>query len=224
HDAGGCRLRTVQALPEIVLGLRQIGLEPKTIQQMSADPSEIHRMWGWWETRFTRKWQVDTIPSHTGEISVLRLGLARFPLSAAVVSGKTVRRGDFFGEIHFGNVALAQWSGQKKSGGLRAFHAVMQGLTDLSYYMDQHEKYQNVQVVGGMTVLDASNAIEKLGFERVELHGWKKLSMRIFLVFLLAMYHQEGWRSLRRFARLEPSFFLMSREVLRKKYGSRYQA
>ncbi|MCL4319281.1 MAG: polysaccharide deacetylase family protein [Firmicutes bacterium] len=218
HDGGGTRQNTVQALGPIIDGVRELGLSPVSVSELERDPSEFRRWWTWWELRFTRSWDIDTIPSSGGGDPVLRLGLTSFPLKTVVLSsGKKIVRGQPMGEIHFGNPALSRLSATH-TGGLRAFHAVLRSLTDLAGFVDHSEKYRDITVIGGITLLDASSAIEKLGFERINISGPRKWSMWIYLILLMAIYHANGWQILRRFLRLHPVLLLMERDTLMKRY------
>lgn len=218
HDAGGERKATVEALNKSIPQVRKLGMEPVTISELRPETSEMRRWWTWWETRFTRSWDIDTIPSSLGGDPVLRLGHIRFPYhNTALRSGRTIRRGDGMGEIHFGNPALSQLSAGK-AGGLRAYHAVLRSLSDLAQYVAENDKYQDITVIGGITLLDASNAIEKLGFDRIAVSGIRKWSMWFYLMFLMAIYHSDGWSTFKRFLKLHPVLLMMDRETLMKKY------
>lgn len=220
HDAGGNRSRTVQALDGIVVGLRAFGIQPVPLGLMRSDPSFARRIWTWWEIRFTRGWDIDTVPNSRGGESVLRLGLISYhgrPLT--LEDGTVMSAGHPMGEIHFGNPALSQMS-KSAVGGLRAFHAVLRGLSDLAGMIEENPKYRDIRAVGGITLLDAHSAIEKLGFIRVPVYGWKRWSMWIYLTLLMAMYHQSGWKTWKRFRRLNPVLLIMSKNTLLSRYGS----
>ncbi|WP_028962402.1 polysaccharide deacetylase family protein [Sulfobacillus thermosulfidooxidans] len=218
HDAGGNREATVQALGPIIDKVRNLGLNPVTISDLDQEKSELRRWWTWWEIRFTRQWDIDTIPSSLGGDPVLRLGLIKYPFKPTVLStGRIISRGQWMGEIHFGNPALSQLS-SSRAGGLRAFHAVLRSLTDLANFVSESEKYQDIVVVGGITLLDASSAIEKLGFDRIPVSGTRKWSMWFYLIILMAIYHADGWSTLKRFLRLKPVLLLMDRDTLMSRY------
>lgn len=218
HDAGGDRGRTVTALDTMIPALRRLGMEPSAVRQLPRDASEFRRWWTWWEIRFSLKWDVDTIPASSGGSPVLRLGLIRYrgrPVRLA--DGVELQAGDPMGEIHFGNVALSRFSRQS-TGALRAFHAVLKGLGDLAAVVAENPKYREVRAVGGVTLLDAAGAIERLGFERVAVKGWQKWWLWIYLIVLMAVYHEAGWSTLRRFGRLEPVLVLMSARSFLSRY------
>lgn len=219
HDAGGPRTRTAEALGLMIPQLKALNLQPGPVGEMPVDRSEFRRAWTWWEIRFTRSWDVDTVPSSRGGDPILRLGVIQYQGNPCqMLSGDVLSPGDKMGEIHFGNPALSQMS-KNATGGLRAFHAVLRGMTDIAQYIASHEKYQDIRAVGGITLLDASGAIDKLGFQRLPVTGWQKWSMWIYLTFLMAIYHQAGWQTLRRFFRLHPVLLLMSKDTLLKRYG-----
>jgi len=203
----------------MVAGIRQMGLTPVTLSRMTPDRSYLRRVWTWWEIRFTRRWDIDSVPNRAGGVPILRLGKIRYRGPVVVLDGETIRPGMPMGEIHFGNPALSRLSGDAVSG-LKAFHAVLQSLRDVADYVRTRPKYQDVVVIGGITLLDAASAIEKAGFTRVPVRGWTKWWLWFYLTFLMAIYHRDGWKNLRRFPRLRPVLVLMSRTTLMNRYGS----
>ncbi|MHB1955767.1 MAG: polysaccharide deacetylase family protein [Sulfobacillus sp.] len=218
HDGGGDRQPTIAALDKAIGVLRKLNLEPVNLDSMPMDASELRRMWTWWEMRFTQAWDIDTVPSSLGGDPVLRLGHIQYKGSAVTFAeGTQLVRGTPMAEIHFGNPALAQLS-KNATGGLRAFHAVLRSLTDVAQFVETSEKYRDVQAVGGITLLDASSAIEKLGFLRIPIRGWQKWSMWFYLAILMSVYHTQGWRTLKRFFKLQPVLLVMSRKHLEDRY------
>lgn len=219
HDAGGSRRRTATALPGMIDGLRALGLTPVPVGALAREHSTFRRYWTWWEIRFTRQWNIESIPNSRGGEPYLRIGHITYRGPRVLLrSSRQLKRGDAMGEIHFGNPALAQFSGQAVSG-LRALHGVMAALTDLVQWLEQHAEYRDIVAIGGITLLDAAHTIEKLGFQHVAVRGWTKWSMWIYLLVLMAIYHRDGWRTWRRFRRLEPVLLLMDVETLRERYA-----
>lgn len=221
HDAGGPRERTRLALPSMIEGLRSLGLEPGRVKDLAPDRSFLRRVWTWWEMRFTRAWDIETIPNRGGGQPFLRIGLSHYRgPRVTLADGTVLAPGDPLGEIHFGNPALSQFSDRPEAG-LRALHGVLAALSDLADWLSAHDAYHAVRAVGGITLLDAARTIEKLGFQRVRVRGWLKWSMWIYLMALMAIYHRDGWKTLRRFRRLEPVLVLMSREAFLARYQGR---
>lgn len=223
HDAGGDRTRTIEALELTIPPLQKLNLTLSGLEAIPRDRSELRRIWTWWETRFTRVWDVDTVPSSMGGDPVLRLGRKAYRGPLVVFNdGSTLEAPAVIGEIHFGNAALSQLS-KTATGGLRAFHAVLKSLGDVARVVEDDPKYRDIQAIGGITLLDASSAIEKLGFRRIAVRGWQKWSMWVYLTWLMAIYHNDGWRTWRRFFKLQPVFLLMSRQELQRKYRSQHR-
>lgn len=219
HDGGGDRRRTVEALRPMVEGLRRLGLAVTAIDAILPDRSELRRWWAWWETRFTRDWDVDSVPDPSGGEPVLRVGLIRYRGPRVEwPDGTVLNPGDPFAEIHFGNPALARFSGQAAAA-LKAMRRVVQNLPALTAFLDAHPKYQAVVAVGGVTVLDASHAIERVGFRRCAVRGAQRWTMWLYLTLLMAVYHRAGWATLRRLGRLKPVLLVMGREELRRRFA-----
>lgn len=219
HDAGGDRRPTAEALPALIAGVRALGMEPGRVGDLPRDPSYLRLAWTWWEIRFTRGWDIDSVPSARGGDPVLRVGRIRYRGRRLAWDAMSLAPGDALGEIHFGNPALSQLSGGS-TGALKAFHRVLSGCYDLAQFVRTRPKYDDVVAFGGITLLDAQAALERLGFHRFPVTGWKKWSMWIYLMVLMAMYHRAGWSTLRRFFRLRPVFVVMSRQELMDRYGN----
>lgn len=220
HDAGGPRQRTVDALQDMVEGLKVLGLEPVALPDIQRDRSLLRRIWTWWEIRFTRGWNIESVPNRQGGQPILRIGHIRYRGDPVVLAaGSQLRRGDPLGEIHFGNPALSQFSGRSGSG-LRALHGVMTALGDVAAWLKTHPEYGDIVALGGVTLLDAARTVEKLGFQHVPVRGWTKWSMWIYLIVLMSIYHSDGWRTLRRFRRLQPVMLVMDIQILWERYGT----
>ncbi|MCL6563231.1 MAG: polysaccharide deacetylase family protein [Firmicutes bacterium] len=224
HDGGGDRRRTVEALAPMIAGLRAMGLRPVTLDDLPEEHSLLRRLWTWWETRFTRDWDVDSVPDPDGDQPVLRVGRIRYQgPKVRLGDGTELARGAPFAEIHFGNPALSRFSGEPTAA-LRALSAVRKSLPELSRYLAAHPKYQEVVAVGGITVLDVGPAIERMGFRRIPVKGWPRIWMWVYLVLLMAVYHRAGWKTLKRFFRLRPVLVVISRAELDRRYGREQSA
>lgn len=212
HDAGGDRSRTVAALEPLVAGLRALSFELVPVGELGEERSWLRRWWFWWEGVFTRLGAVDTVPAGDGGPPVMRLGRAvwRGP-RVEPAPGVVVRPGDPMAEIHFQNPTLGADSA-RRTGAVRSYARVARGLADVARVIETDPAYRDVALVGGVTVLDAAQAIERLGFFRVPVGGLRMLGMRIYLVLLMAVFHAEGWRVLARFFRLHPVLVFLPRD------------
>jgi len=224
HDAGGDRSRTVAALPRMIAGIRRLGLEPVPVAELRQETSWVRKVWTWWEGIFTRRGQIETIPAPDGGPPVLRVGRAvyRGP-ELSLPDGSRIRRGATMAEIHFHNYTLGQDSGGRASG-VRAWVRVAKSLPGLGEAVATHPHLADAVVVGGVTVLDVGNAVERLGFHRVSVSGIRMLPMRIYLIFLMAVFHRQGFSVLTRARRLKPVLIYMSRDELRQRYPAPNQA
>lgn len=224
HDAGGDRSRTVAALPSMIAGIRRLGLEPVPVGELRPETVWVRKAWTWWEGVFTRRGQIETIPAPDGGPPVLRVGRAvyRGP-ELTLPDGGRIRRGDPMAEVHFHNYTLGQDSGGRASG-VRAWVRVARSLPGLGEAVATDPNLKDAVVVGGVTVLDVGNAVERLGFHRVPVSGLHMLPMRLYLIFLMAVFHRQGFRVLARARRLKPVLIYMSRDELRQRYPVPNQA
>ncbi len=219
HDGGGDRSRTVSALPLIVQNVRRMALEPVTASQLVGERSWLKVAWRWWETRFQLAWKVEPIPSRVGSMPIFRIGRIRYHGPRIPSPAGTLEPGAWFGEIHFDNGILSRYS-TEPSHMLKAYQLIRRSLSDLATFVSENERYRAVTSFGGITVLDAGQATERLGFRRTPVRGWRKVSMRIYLILLMAMYHRRGWRTLRgRWTQLHPVFLTIDRRTLIERYG-----
>ncbi len=220
HDGGGDRTATLGALAPLVDGLRAGRLEPGRVSDLEEERSGFKWMWKWWETRFSLYWAIDRIPSPEGNPPILRIGRIRYHGPRLPLGGATLKPGDPFAEIHFDNSVLAQFSG---TGGqsVVAYRAVGRALHDLIAFLDREPKYRGVKAVGGITILDAHQAVDRLGFVRIPVTGLKRWFLWAYLVLLMAMYHREGWRNLRRMRHLRPVLLVADVGGLRRRFTAR---
>ncbi|MCL8207148.1 MAG: polysaccharide deacetylase family protein [Actinomycetia bacterium] len=219
HDAGGDRSRTVAALDPLVAGLKALAFDLVPVGELGEERSLLRRLWFWWEGVFTRLGAIDTVPATDGGPPVMRLGRAvyRGP-RVEPAPGVVVRPGDPMAEIHFQNPTLGADS-VRRTGAVRSYARVARGLADVARWIEADPAYRDVAVVGGVTVLDAAQAIERLGFFRVPVGGLRMFGMRIYLVLLMAVFHAEGWRVLGRFFRLRPVLIFLPRDKFVARFG-----
>ena len=221
HDAGGDRTRTVSALPPMILGLRRLGLDLVPLGALGEERAWVKKVWAWREGVFTRRYHVETLAAPDGGPPVLRVGRAVYrgpTLEGEGGEGPPIRAGAPMAEIHFHNYTLGQASGDR-AGGLRAWLRVGQSMPELGRWVVQDAALADVALVGGVTVLDVGRAVERMGFHRRELGGLAMLPMRIYLIFLMVVFHRQGLRVLRRLARLKPVLIYMTRQEFVARYG-----
>jgi peptidoglycan/xylan/chitin deacetylase (PgdA/CDA1 family) len=219
HDGGGDRSRTVAALGALVDGIRALGLEPVPVRDLAPERSWLRRGWMWWENLFTRLGEIDTVPASDGGRPLVRLGRARYPGPPLTLpDGSVIPTGAALAEIHFQNPTLGMDS-RTPGGALRAYARMVGSLRDAARVIEEDPRFQDVQLVGGVTVLDVGEAVDRLGFRRVTAGGLRMLAMRFYLVFLMSVYHADGLRVWRRFRRLKPVYLYMTRDAFLARYA-----
>lgn len=220
HDAGGDgRGRTLQALPGILESLRAQGLKVVPLKELlraHPPPRGLGAMvWSVWEWAFSRLFHVDTVAPH----SVLRVARVRYrgaPLRTE--DGVQLIAGQVAAEIHFANGPLASFGAQSP---IRALRAVEAALGELARRIASDERYADVQVFFGTTLLGGP-AAARLGFTVTELAGGplRRRATRWYLAFIMAVFHVQGAaRVSRRASALVPRTCVMSRAVLVNRYG-----
>lgn len=219
HDGGGDRRRTAAALPAMVEGLRARALTPVVVGAMEEEHSWLRRAWFWWEGVFTRMGDVDTIPAGDGDPPSLRVGRAAYKGPELNDGSMVIRPGAPMLEIHLQNVTLGAES-KGRAGGLRALTRMLRSLNDVAHLLATSPKYQDVEIVGGVTVLDMATAIQRAGLERVEMRGAYMFFMRLYLVLLMAVFHNQGFAVLKRLPKLKPVLVYLPRERFLVLYGT----
>jgi peptidoglycan/xylan/chitin deacetylase (PgdA/CDA1 family) len=219
HDAGGDRTRTVEAMPAMAVAARALALEPVTVRDLPRETSLVRRGWFWWENQFTRMAEVDTVPASDGAPPSVRLGRAvyRGP-RLTLPDGRVIEPGAVMTELHFQNPTLGGDS-QSRAAAVHAYQRIRVSLYDVARFIREHPRFQDGVLVGGVTVLDASNAIARLGFQRQPVGGFRMFWMRLYLIFLMAVYHAQGFRVFLRLARLKPVLIWMTQEEYLARYG-----
>jgi peptidoglycan/xylan/chitin deacetylase (PgdA/CDA1 family) len=218
HDGGGDRERTRQALALTIPRLQALGLKAGSVGQLTPDPSWFRVLWRWWEARFQVSWDVDAVPARGDGVPILKVGRIRYQGREVPLAYGILRAGMSFGEIHFDNGVLSAYSRDLRHG-LKAYHAIRNALADLAVFVADHPKYQAVAAFGGVTVLNAEQAVDRLGFRQIPMNAWKQWTMGIYLMALMAIYHRQGWRNLGRLRRLRPVMLVMDRTTLLERYG-----
>lgn len=220
HDAGGDgRERTLEALPRILASLNARGLEAVPLKELlRAHPPPRGlgaTLWGIWEWAFSRIFRVDTVAPR----SVLRVARVRYrgaPLRTE--DGVALAPGQIAAEIHFANGPLASFGAQSP---VRALRAVEAALGDLARFVAAHERYGDVEVFFGTTLL-AGQAAARLGFTVTDLEGGslQRRATRWYLAFIMAVFHVQGAARLaHRGGSLVPRTCAMSRATLMRRYG-----
>lgn len=218
HDGGGDRGRTAAALPRILEGLRVLALEPVSLSAMQEERSWIHRLWFWREELFTRQGGIDTLPASDGGPPVLRVGLARYSgPELRTADGRVIPPGVPLAELHLYNVTVGMDS-ETPARIVHAFQRVHRAMGDAARFIRQDPRYRACRLVGGLTVLDAGAAIARMGFNRTPARGLRMWGMRLYLVFLMAIFHRQGFRVFRRLPRLKPVWVWMEVEPFLERF------
>jgi peptidoglycan/xylan/chitin deacetylase (PgdA/CDA1 family) len=219
HDAGGDRRRTVAALPEMVAAGRALGLEWCTVGALPPERSALRRAWTWWEGRFTGSADIITVPASDGGPPVLRVGLARYRGPRLVRDGgPDILPGAAMAEIHFQNPTLGGDS-QSRAAVVRLVGRLAGSMADAARLIRETPALAATEIVGGVTVLDVEALVRRLGFQRVPVGGWRMFWMRLYLIFLMGVYHVDGWRVWRRLPKLSPVLIYMPTGEFLARYG-----
>ena len=209
HDAGGDRGRTLEALPAIVAAGNRLGLRWVPLGGLTTERSGLRRVWTWWENRFTESADIVTVPASDGGPPVVRVGLARYRGPVLSPDGEPViRPGAAMAEIHFQNPTLGNDS-QSRAAVVRLVGRMAGGLGDAARVIRETPSLRETALVGGVTVLDVGALVRRLGFRRVPVGGWRMFWMRLYLIFLMGIYHADGFRVWRRLPKLSPVLIYM---------------
>lgn len=220
HDAGGDgRTRTVAALEEALPVLESRGVRLVPVSELIASEdgrrSSLVSIWNVWEALFDRLFKVDDL----GEDALFRLSRVAYKgRDIPLEGGRTLKRGDIYGEIHFKNDRLGRLGPIR---GLRAFRGSMKSLAT---YVEENEKYRDVDLFVGTTIL--ARPAEALGFHSVRtLPGIGEWWAKVYRNWLITVYHPAGSQRLKAGAdKLELRLAYITREELQRRYGPQDEA
>ncbi len=191
--------------------LQRVGLACGPLSVLQPERSVIRRGWYWWEGEFTRQYDVETVPASDGGPPVFRLSVALYRGPPLTEGSVCITKGTPMAEIHFVNQTLGRESGVP-TGVLRVVARLRRAFADTAVRVRDDPRYADCQLVAGVTVLDVGDAIARIGLFRTPARGIRMWFMRIYLVFLMAVFHRQGFRVFTRFARLRPIWVWLPRE------------
>src|SRR5579875_1470986 len=208
-DAGVSRPGLAQEVRE---ELARLGMSLAPLDRLRPEWSFVRRGWFWWEGEFTRRYGVETLPAHDGGPPIFRIGVARYHGRTLVGDGRVYPPGTPLAELHFVNQTL----GRDSAAPTRAVHTwarLRRAFADAARAVRDDPRYRDCVLVGGVTVLDIGDAIGRLGLNRTPAAGFRMALMRVYLVFLMAVFHRGGFRVFRRFRRLRPVWVWLPRDA-----------
>lgn len=214
HDAGGDgRQRTLEALKTALPALRERGIKAVTVDELARGGSATvplrMRIWDLWEAIYDRLYRVDAM----SEDSIFRLQRGVLKAPVALSDGTTLQVGTVYGEIHLKNTALSQL------GAIRGLRALRQSLTSLAQRLEKEERWRDIEVFIGTTILGRPAA--SLGFTvspvAEDLGGWWAKTYRNWL---MRIYHPRGAHRAGNSEKMQLVFISMSRRVLEARYGA----
>lgn len=235
HDSGGAPgapARTAAALPAVIIGLRDKGLEPVTLtkvlqgeqwpQAMPFWQKVLRPLWDHWEKAFSQRHGIRNIGQ--GERTMLRLEILPYKGAPLVLKdGTEITPGDTVGEIHIGNERLLQMQNEgidfDTVAPFQTLKELRAGFREMARMAEQGEIPPEVKGFGGISLLHRGAFV--LGFEVREVTSrFTRWRIGIYEKWLLVLYHPHGFRRLLRGSQgLDPKEIWLSRKALMEKYG-----
>ena len=203
--------------------LREVSLSCGRLSDIEPERSLIRRGWYWWEGEFTRRYGVETVPASDGGAPVFRMSVDRYRGPPLIEGAVRITEGTPMAEVHFVNQTLGRESGAP-TGVLRVVVRLRRAFSDVAIRMRDDPRYADCRLVAGVTVLDVGDSIGRIGLWRTPARGRRMWFMRIYLVFLMAIFHRQGFRVFARFARLRPIWVWLPREEFLARFAPEERA
>lgn len=220
--AKGSPSRVVEALPHILDGLKQRGLQVAPLEEMMALTNKPFL-----KKRLQQLWSsIDGIirllsgirDMGDGKNSIWRIALRRrrrkdWPMPDGVV----LKRGEIFLELHLNNdrlLSLLDQSTSMERATIIAMHEVRNGLPALAEFLNSNEKYSKVNIILGITLLH--RGLGRFGFTVLDMTpGLAQTMIGLYQRWLLAVFHPDGFKGLKRYrTKLTPKYVVITRQEL----------
>lgn len=231
--AEGGPARVVAALPVILEGLKQKGLQVVPLEDIIKKRNRrvtfkrcIQGLWSLIEPVIRRLAGIRDLGD--GKTSIWRVALRRYRgRDWPMPDGSVLRPGDHYLELHINNDRLLNLIDENTSVermALIAMREVRNGLPAVAGLLNSDERFGKVKVIFGITLLHRGSG--RIGFTVYDmkpglfsrLTGWYER-------WLLALFHPGGLRSLKAYRdELTPKYVVMTRQELMRRYPPAHPA
>lgn len=225
--APGSPLRMLEALPEIVKGIRDRGFNivplNKIINNNTRAPKNfIRSVWSCWDGLIRLLFNIKDIEFNGGP-TMFRAAPRKYPGPAIILGcGSKIKKGDRVCEIHLNNDYIKNHlcSGESDINkiSLKLVMELKQSLPALAHHLITNPKYENARAAYAITMLHRGS--KAMGFASIDIP--QPLLRRLIALYqglILVLYHPQGKRRLAHREKLVPKVIAISKEDLLTRYG-----
>jgi len=226
--AAGSPSRVVAALPLILEGLKNMGMQVVPLEELLATKKVrrkilkrlLRLLWNLLDPAILRLAGVRDLGDD--KTSIWRVALRHYRgRDWLMPDGSVLRRGDFYMELHINNnrlISLMDENTSLERMALIAMREVRGGLPALADLLNSDEQFGKVKVIIGITLLH--RGARRIGFTVYDmkpvlftwLTGWYER-------WLLVLFHPGGLKNLRSYRHdLSPKYVVMTRQELIRRY------
>lgn len=221
--APGAPARVINALPEILEGLKRLGLQVVPLTEITRHRPRrfiIQRCWQLIDT-VIRRFSGINDPGK-GTPSIYRLALRRYHGRDLHLPGGTVlHKGDYYAELHLNNDYILELTDQSNSTAGRGFNllrSVQEAMPVIARYLAEEPRYQKAKAILGTTLMH--RGADRLGFAVYDpkpgIFSWLA---RWYEIWLLILFHPDGPKRYKKYKhKLTLKQVAMSRAELVRRY------
>ncbi|TEB13109.1 polysaccharide deacetylase family protein [Pelotomaculum propionicicum] len=222
--AKGSPSRVVEALPRILDGLKQRGLQVAPLEEIMPAKKKpfskkvLQRLWSYVD-RFVRL--ISGISNLGDGNSIWRIALRRHRgKDWTMPGGNVLKRGELYLELHMNNDRLLSLVGENallEHSIFTALREVRSGLPLLAKFLNSNEKYGEINTILGITLLH--RGLGRFGFKTVDMKpGIFQTFTSLYERWLLAIFHPDGFKGLKSYRyKLTPKYVVITRQELMSK-------
>lgn len=222
--AKGSPAQVVAALPHILDGLEQKGLQVASLEEIIPHKKKLtlrklfQRAWSSADRLVRRLSGITDMP----DSKIWRIALRRYRgREWTMHDGSVLKPGEQYIELHVNNdryMALMDENTSVERASIIAMREVLNGLPQLAEYMRSEKKLENVNVVMGITLLH--RGLGRIGFTVADMKpGIIKTLTGWYERWLLGVFHPGGFKKQYR-EKLSPKYVIITRQELMNKLPS----
>ncbi|MFA4884389.1 MAG: polysaccharide deacetylase family protein [Desulfotomaculaceae bacterium] len=220
--AKGSPSRVVEALPRILDGLKQRGLQVAPLEEIMALKKKsffkktLQQLWSFMDSIIRLLSGIRDMGD--GKYSIWRIALRRYRGKDWLMpSGSVLKRGELFLELHLNNdrlLSLMDGNTPLERATIIAMREIRNGLPVLAEFLSSSEKYSKVNIILGITLLH--RGLGRIGFTALDMKpGIIQTMIGLYERWLLAVFHPDGFKGLKSYRyKLSPKYVVMTKQEL----------
>ncbi len=223
--AKGSPARVVEALPGILDGLKQRGLQVASLEEIMALKKKsffkntLQQLWSAMDSLIRLLSGIRDVGD--GKNFIWRIALRRYHGKDWLMPGGSVlKHGEPYLELHLNNdrlLSLMDGDAPLERATIIAMREIRNGLPLLAEFLNSSEKYGKVNIILGITLLH--RGLGRIGFTALDMKpGLVQIMVGLYERWLLAVFHPSGFKGLKSYRyKLSPKYVVITRQELMRK-------